>query len=83
MPFVNIQQVVVAALAGLAAAGPAAPWPMKRATGSLDSWLSTESPYALQGVLNNIGADGSKASGASSGIVVASPSKNNPDCKYY
>lgn len=53
-----------------------------RATGSLDSWLATESSVALQGVLNNIGASGSKVSGAKSGIVVASPSKSNPDYFY-
>lgn len=53
---------------------------IKRESASLDSWLATESPYALDGVLNNIGANGGKAQGASSGIVVASPNKNNPDC---
>lgn len=53
-----------------------------RATGSLTSWLASESPIALQGVLNNIGAAGSKAQGAKSGIVVASPSKSNPDYFY-
>ncbi|KAJ9249827.1 CAZyme family GH15 and CBM20 [Paecilomyces variotii] len=53
-----------------------------RATGSLDSWLATESPYALQGVLANIGPDGADASGASSGIVIASPSKSDPDYFY-
>ena len=51
------------------------------ATGSLDSFIATESPIALQGVLNNIGSSGSKVAGASSGIVVASPSTANPDCK--
>lgn len=53
-----------------------------RATGSLDSFIATESPIALQGVLNNIGADGADASGASAGVVVASPSKSDPDCVY-
>lgn len=53
----------------------------ERATGSLSSWLSSENTVALQGVLNNIGASGSKASGASAGVVVASPSKSNPDCE--
>lgn len=53
-----------------------------RATGSLTSWLASESPIALQGVLNNVGASGSKAQGAKSGIVVASPSKSNPDYFY-
>lgn len=54
----------------------------RRATG-LDSFLQSESSVALQGALDNIGPDGSGAQGASSGIVVASPSKSNPDCKSY
>lgn len=53
-----------------------------RATGTLSSWLASESSYALQGVLSNIGSSGSKASGAASGIVVASPSKSDPNCEY-
>ncbi|KAK2805315.1 hypothetical protein FQN50_006216 [Emmonsiellopsis sp. PD_5] len=53
-----------------------------RATGSLDAWIAKESPYALQGLLANIGADGSKAQGAVAGIVVASPSKSDPDYFY-
>lgn len=51
-----------------------------RATGSLTSWLATESSYALQGVLKNIGPNGADASGADAGIVVASPSTSSPDC---
>ncbi|USW54704.1 Putative glucoamylase, carbohydrate binding module family 20, six-hairpin glycosidase superfamily [Septoria linicola] len=53
-----------------------------RATGTLESWLAAESPIALQGVLNNIGAQGNKVQGAYPGIVVASPSKQNPDYFY-
>lgn len=53
----------------------------RRATGSLDSWLTSESPVAQEGVLNNIGAKGVKVPGASAGVVVASPSKVNPNCK--
>ena len=53
----------------------------ERATGSLDSFIAAESPIALQGVLNNIGSGGSKAPGTSSGIVIASPSTTNPNCK--
>jgi hypothetical protein len=53
----------------------------ERATGSLNDFIASESPIALQGVLNNIGAAGSKAPGAAPGLVVASPSKSNPDCK--
>jgi len=67
--------------AATALAAPA-PSPLEaRITGSLTSWLASESPIALQGVLNNIGSSGSKAPGAGSGIVVASPSTNDPD--YY
>ncbi|RDW69440.1 glycoside hydrolase family 15 protein [Coleophoma cylindrospora] len=53
-----------------------------RATGTLDSYLSTESPIALQGVLNNIGPNGIKAPGADAGVVVASPSTVNPNYFY-
>ena len=54
----------------------------ERATGSLSSFIASESPIALQGVLNNIGSTGSKAPGAASGLVVASPSTSNPNCKW-
>ena len=47
----------------------------------LDVWLESQVPIARQGVLDNIGSEGAKVSGASSGIVVASPSKSDPDCK--
>lgn len=79
-----VPQLVVSALAGLAAAqilSPATPWPIRKEAASLDTWLAAESTYALDGVLNNVGAQGGKAQGASSGIVVASPSKNDPNCK--
>lgn len=49
----------------------------------VDSFISTERPIALQGALNNIGPDGSEASGAIAGLVVASPSKANPDCEFF
>ena len=47
----------------------------------LDSFIASERAIALQGVLNNIGDKGSKAQGASKGIIIASPSKADPDCK--
>jgi glucoamylase len=46
-----------------------------------DSFLATEQPIALTNLLCKIGASGCRASGASSGIVVASPDKSSPDCK--
>lgn len=48
---------------------------------SVDSFIATESPIALADMLCNIGSAGACASGASSGIVVASPDKTNPDCR--
>ncbi|KAK5074679.1 glycoside hydrolase 15 protein [Lithohypha guttulata] len=61
-----------------------APTPIqeRQASSSLDTWLISESTIALQGVLNNIGPGGSKAQGAAAGIVVASPSKNDPNYYY-
>lgn len=51
---------------------------LKRA---VNDFIATEEPYALQQLLCNIGSTGCKAQGAASGIVVASPSKSDPDCK--
>lgn len=52
----------------------------ERATGSLASFIASEGPIALQGVLNNIGSGGALAPGVEAGLVVASPSQANPDC---
>lgn len=52
----------------------------ERAAGSLDNFIASERPRALEGVLENIGAGGSKVSGAGPGVVVASPSKEDPNC---
>jgi glucoamylase len=54
--------------------------PHRRQSG-LDGFIQSESSVSLQGILNNIGPDGSAVSGASAGVVVASPSKTNPDCQ--
>ncbi|KAI0926850.1 hypothetical protein AcV5_007534 [Taiwanofungus camphoratus] len=51
-------------------------------SGTVSSYISTESPAAKAGVLANIGSDGSKSSGADPGIVIASPSTSNPDYLY-
>ena len=48
---------------------------------SLDVFLDSEEPIAYQGVLDNIGEGGAKVSGAAAGVVVASPSKSDPDCE--
>lgn len=45
---------------------------------SVDTFVATESPIALSRLLCNIGSTGCYAAGASSGVVIASPSLNNP-----
>jgi len=47
---------------------------------SVDSFIATESPIALADLLCNIGSAGSCVSGASSGLVIASPDRTNPNC---
>ncbi|PBP17413.1 putative Glucoamylase P [Diplocarpon rosae] len=48
----------------------------------LDSFVAVEREVALQGVMNNVGPDGSKAVGAGAGFVIASPSKVDPPYFY-
>ena len=62
-------------------AAVAAPQLAARATGSLDTWLASETTVARQGILDNIGSSGAYAASASPGIVIASPSTSSPDCK--
>ncbi|WYZ46431.1 hypothetical protein EsH8_IX_000656 [Colletotrichum jinshuiense] len=45
----------------------------------LDEFITRQRGVALQSALNNIGPNGALAQGASAGIVVASPSKVDPD----
>lgn len=59
----------------------AAPSEFDRRQSSLEDFIKAEEPIALAGLLANIGADGSQVSGAAAGIVVASPSKQDPDCE--
>ncbi|KAA1469683.1 glucoamylase [Dentipellis sp. KUC8613] len=54
---------------------------LKRA-GTVDSYVATEGPIAQAGLLANIGASGSKSHGAKAGIVIASPSTQNPNYLY-
>ncbi|KAG9119052.1 hypothetical protein FRC07_006118 [Ceratobasidium sp. 392] len=55
---------------------------LDRRQSSIDSYIATEAPIAKAGLLANVGADGSKDQGAKSGVVIASPSKSNPDYVY-
>ncbi|RAH85966.1 putative glucoamylase precursor [Aspergillus japonicus CBS 114.51] len=49
---------------------------------TLAEFIEKETPIAWKGILNNIGAEGALAHGAYPGIVVASPSKSDPDYFY-
>jgi glucoamylase len=80
MLFTSILQVLPAALLFTGAQG--SPVNSQRRQTSVDGFVKSQADISIKGVLANIGTDGSKAQGASAGIVVASPSKSNPDCKY-
>lgn len=54
----------------------------ERRQSALDTYITTQTPISKAGVLANIGADGSKDQGAKSGVVIASPSKTDPDYVY-
>lgn len=47
---------------------------------SLASFIASEVPKSLKGILDNIGPNGTQVEGAASGLVIASPSKVDPDC---
>lgn len=70
-------------LYGLAAAalwqGPVVASPSK--DNSLEKFITKQADISIKGVLANIGADGKRAQGAAPGTVVASPSREDPDCK--
>ena len=47
----------------------------------LTTYIASEESIALQGVLDNLGPDGELAPGAAAGVLVASPSTDNPNCE--
>ena len=47
----------------------------------LANFIASETPRSLQGIVDNIGPNGGKVAGAGSGLVIASPSKTDPNCK--
>ncbi|KAJ5588005.1 uncharacterized protein N7459_003770 [Penicillium hispanicum] len=72
--YLTLKQAVVAA--------SSPPQLLARATTSLESWLASETPVARQGILDNIGSSGAYAQSADSGVVIASPSTDDPDYYY-
>jgi glucoamylase len=77
--YVKLLAVVEALLLGSAVATPTATFSKRQS--DIESFISNQRPVSLNGILANIGPDGSGAQGASAGIVVASPSKSDPNCK--
>ncbi|KAL2886186.1 glycosyl hydrolase family 15 [Ceratocystis lukuohia] len=75
-------KTAVAATAWLMAATGAVANPVSWKRADIDSFVTTQRPIALTKLLCNIGSSGCAASGASPGIVVASPSKSDPDYWY-
>lgn len=70
----------VAALAAVFLLGAIAE-PLLPRQDRLTSQIEQLNKVAFQGVLNNIGPKGSKAPGALAGIIIASPSTSDPNCK--
>ena len=52
---------------------------VKRA--DVESFIATQEPLSLERLLCNIGDEGCEARDAPPGVVVASPSRRDPDCK--
>ncbi|KFA70732.1 hypothetical protein S40288_08878 [Stachybotrys chartarum IBT 40288] len=80
-----VKSAIVAAAAGVAfVLGPVQAEPIKRLVcrADLEEFIEAQSQRSIDGVLANIGADGSEAQGVPAGIVVASPSRSDPDYWY-
>jgi len=58
----------------------ATPLDLESRQASIDAFITAQTTVSINGVLANIGG-GSKAPGVPAGIVVASPSRSNPDCE--
>lgn len=48
---------------------------------SVESFIAKETPIAWERLLCNIGPSGCAAEGAAPGVVIASPTKADPDCE--
>lgn len=70
--------VVETLLVGSAFATPTST--VSKRQSDIEAFIEKQRPISLDGIVANIGPDGSGAQGAAAGIVVASPSKSDPDC---
>ena len=50
---------------------------------AIDSFVESETQVSRHKLLCNIGSDGCEAAGVSPGVVIASPSKSDPDCEFW
>lgn len=81
MLFMSMLRALPAALLlACVEASPIAQAQGERQLSTVDSFVKSQAEISIKGVLANIGTDGSKAQGAAAGIVVASPSRSDPDC---
>ncbi|KAI0100346.1 carbohydrate-binding module family 20 protein [Nemania sp. FL0031] len=71
----------IAQLSVLAACGVANAGSLPQAKG-LDAFVEKQRAVSFQGVLNNIGPNGSLVPGAGAGVIVASPSTEDPNYFY-
>ncbi|KAG5638680.1 hypothetical protein H0H81_011060 [Sphagnurus paluster] len=79
------QQAPIAKVELLADIGPHVSRPAAKAgavADVVDRYIANEDSIAKAGLLANIGADGSKSSGAKSGVVIASPNTVDPNYLY-
>ncbi|CAK7202231.1 glycoside hydrolase 15 protein [Sporothrix eucalyptigena] len=77
----SLRSWALAALTFAQAVLGAPPQAIPRAN-SVDTWLASEASIAVDRILSNIGSNGQYAASAKSGIVIASPSTDNPDYYY-
>ncbi|KAL1701190.1 glycoside hydrolase family 15 protein [Schizophyllum commune] len=54
----------------------------KAQSGTVEAYISSESPIAQAGILAAIGPNGENSGGAAAGVIVASPSDSDPDYLY-
>lgn len=81
MLFTSVIRALPAVLLACGAQGsPVGDLESRQAT--IDAYITTQAGVSINGVLANIGGGGNKAPGVPVGIVVASPSRSNPDCKW-
>lgn len=59
----------------------ATPLELHKQQASINKFIKNQAQVSINGVLANIGPNGSKAPGVPAGILIASPSRSDPDCE--